>query len=144
MQFITLDAFYQFYYSTIFQHFAHAKKQEHIKAFSGHDINISWSAYSLLLPPLLSVCSQNEYHENALNYNQGLWPDTQNCGLRMRRECRERFPRHRGLAIPPFFTARAATCEVSGGENVPGIPGACATHNFAYLIRSLWAVSQNR
>ena len=25
----------------------------------------------------------------------GLLPDTQNCGLRMRRECRERFPRHR-------------------------------------------------
>ena len=25
----------------------------------------------------------------------GLLPDTQNCGLRMRRECRELFPRHR-------------------------------------------------
>ena len=25
----------------------------------------------------------------------GLLPDTYNCGLRMRRECRERFPRHR-------------------------------------------------
>ena len=25
----------------------------------------------------------------------GLLPDTENCGLRMRRECRERFPRHR-------------------------------------------------
>ena len=25
----------------------------------------------------------------------GLLPDTQNCGLRMRRECRERFPLHR-------------------------------------------------
>ena len=24
----------------------------------------------------------------------GLLPDTQNCGLRMRPECRERFPRH--------------------------------------------------
>ena len=22
-----------------------------------------------------------------------------------------------------------------GGENVPGIPGACATHNFTYLVR---------
>ena len=30
----------------------------------------------------------------------GLLVDRQNCGLRMRRECRERFPRHRGLAIP--------------------------------------------
>ena len=24
-----------------------------------------------------------------------LLPDAENCGLRMRRECRERFPRHR-------------------------------------------------
>ena len=31
----------------------------------------------------------------------GLLPDTQNCGLRMRRECRERFPRHRLQWKPP-------------------------------------------
>ena len=30
----------------------------------------------------------------------GFLPDTWNCELRMRRECREPFPRHRGLAIP--------------------------------------------
>ena len=31
--------------------------------------------------------------------------------MRMRRECRERFPRHRGLAIPTCITARAwRTC----------------------------------
>ena len=67
----------------------------------------------------------------------------------MRRECRERFPCHRGLAIPTCITARAwRTCrdacrdrwlvvsfEVGGGKNVPGIPGACATRNFAYLVR---------
>ena len=58
--------------------------------------------------------------------------DTQNCGFR--RECRKRFPRQRGLAIPTCITARASrTChdacrdrqlavsiEVAGGENVPG------------------------
>ena len=79
----------------------------------------------------------------------GLLPDTQNCGLRMRRECREHFPHHRGLAIPTCITARASrTCrdacwyrylavsfEVGGGENVPGIPGACATRKFADLVR---------
>ena len=57
----------------------------------------------------------------------------------MRRECRERFPRYRGLAIPAGITARAwlaVSFEVSGEENVPGIPGACATHNFTYLVRS--------
>ena len=37
----------------------------------------------------------------------GLLPDMQNCGLRMHRDYRERFPRHRGLAIPACITARA-------------------------------------
>ena len=40
-----------------------------------------------------------------------LLPDTQNGGLRMRWECRERLPRHRMLAIPACITARASrTC----------------------------------
>ena len=37
----------------------------------------------------------------------GLLPDTQNWGLHMSRECRERFSRHRALAIPTCITARA-------------------------------------
>ena len=38
----------------------------------------------------------------------GLLPDTYNCGLRMHRECRERFfSRHCGLVIPAWITARA-------------------------------------
>ena len=41
----------------------------------------------------------------------GLLPDRSSYGLRMHRECRERFPRHRGLAIPTCNTARASrTC----------------------------------
>ena len=53
------------------------------------------------------------------------------------------------VAIPICITARASrTCrdacrdsllavsfEVNGGENDPGIPGACAIHNLAYLVR---------
>ena len=47
----------------------------------------------------------------------GLLPDVKNCGLRVRRKCRERFPRQRGLAIPTRITARASrscrdTCRV--------------------------------
>ena len=67
-------------------------------------------------------------------------------------ECRERLPSHSGLAIPTCITARAwRTCldacrdrwlaisfEVGGGKNVPGIPGACAIRNFAYLVRDPW------
>ena len=73
----------------------------------------------------------------------GILPDTQNCGLCMHRESRERFPCHRGLAIPTCITARAwrtysdayrdsslaVYFEVSGGENFPSIPGACTTAN---------------
>ena len=60
------------------------------------------------------------------------------------------FPRQRGWAIPTCITARApGTCcdacrdrlpavsfEVGAAQNVPGIPGACAIRNFAYLVRS--------
>ena len=43
--------------------------------------------------------------------HMGLLPHAQNCGLRMRRECRERSHRHRRLAIPTCITARASrTC----------------------------------
>ena len=85
----------------------------------------------------------------------GLLPDTQNCGLRMRRECRERFPRprfqrnllvsdpgmHNGTCVThvPWCMTGSLTC--GGGENVPGIPGACAIRNFTYLARGpcmLW------
>ena len=70
----------------------------------------------------------------------------------MRRECRERFPRHRlqrkplvsdpGLhhgtwdthvpwCMPGSFTR-------GGGENVPGIRSTCSTPNFMYLVRGSW------
>ena len=80
----------------------------------------------------------------------GLLPDTQNCGLRIcweRRERRERFPRHR-LQWKPLVRVPGmhhGTCVTHGpwcmseslarvgGENVPDSPGACATRNFTYL-----------
>ena len=65
----------------------------------------------------------------------GLFPDMQNGELRMRWECWERFPCHRGLTIATGITARASrtrhdacrdrqlavSFEVGGGENPPGI-----------------------
>ena len=79
----------------------------------------------------------------------GLLPDAQNCGLRMRRVCRERFPRHRLQRKPPIcdLGMHHGTCVTlvswcmsgsltrGGGESVPGIPEACATRNFTYLVR---------
>ena len=70
----------------------------------------------------------------------------------MRQECREHFPRHR-LQRKPLVCDPArhhGTCVMQvpwymsgsltrgGGENVPGIPGACANRNFTYLVRCPW------
>ena len=85
-----------------------------------------------------------------MNYHyMGLLPDKQNYRVCMRRECRERFSRHlsqrkpvvsdlgmhRGTCVThvPWCMSRPLTR--GGGENVPGIPGACATRNFAYPVR---------
>ena len=68
----------------------------------------------------------------------------------MRQECRERFPRHLLLWKPPvsdpgmhYGTCVAHVHVMHVGianprwwGNGPSIPGACATRNFAYLVRS--------
>ena len=86
---------------------------------------------------------------NSIIVTMGLLPDTQNCGLRMRRECRERFPHHRfqrkplvsdpgmhhGTCVKHVPWCMSGSLTNGGRENVPGIPGACATRNFAYLVR---------
>ena len=55
----------------------------------------------------------------------GLLPDTSNCRLCMRRECRERFPPYR-LKRKPLVSD-------------PGMHhGACATRNITYLARGPW------
>ena len=73
-------------------------------------------------------------------------PDTQNCRLRMRRECRERFLRHRlqrkplvsdpgmhhGTCVKHAPWCMSGSLASGGGEN---FPGAGATHNFAYLVK---------
>ena len=65
------------------------------------------------------------------------------------RACRERFPRHRlqrkSLFSDPVMHHGTCVTHVTwcmlglltrgGGENVPGMPGACATHNIVYLVR---------
>ena len=67
----------------------------------------------------------------------------------MRRECRERFPLHRlqrksltsdpgmhhGTCVTHVPWCMSGSLTHGGEENVPSIPGACATHNFAYLVR---------
>ena len=76
----------------------------------------------------------------------------------MRRECRERFPCHRLLRKPlvsdPGMYRGTCVTHVTwcmsgslirgGGENVPGISGACATRNIAYLVRGPWLQTMTR
>ena len=67
----------------------------------------------------------------------------------MRRECRERFPRHRiqreplvsdpdmhhGTCVTHVPWCMPGSLNRSRGENVVGISGACGTRNFMYLVR---------
>ena len=75
--------------------------------------------------------------------------DMQNCALRMCQECRERYPSHRlqrkslvsdpdthhGTCVMHVPWCMSTSVTRGGGENVPVIPGACTTRNFAYLVR---------
>ena len=63
--------------------------------------------------PLLLGSALHGLEKSLFVNGTDLLQDTQNFGLRMRRECRERFPRYRlqrnrGLAIPACITARAS------------------------------------
>ena len=98
------------------------------------------------------ICSYSSFDRRISCDSHGPLTRYINYGLCMRWECWERLPCHSGLAIPKRIRARAwRTCrdacrdrylavslEVGGGENVPGIPGACATQDFAYLVRGPW------
>ena len=67
----------------------------------------------------------------------------------MRRECRERFPGHRlqkkllvndpgkhhDTCVTHVPWCMSGSLTRDDGENVPGIPGACATCNLTYLAR---------
>ena len=102
--------------------------------------------HSIVILVLASTCWNNK------GRSMGLLPDTWNCGLRMRRECRGRFPRprlqrkplvsdpgiHHGTCVThvPWCMSGSLTC--GGVENVPCIPVACATRKFTYLARGPW------
>ena len=81
-----------------------------------------------------------------IEIDMGLLPDTHNCELRMHRVCRKRFSHHRlqrkpivsypgmhhGTCVTHVLCCMSGSLTRGGGENVPG---ACATHNFAYPVR---------
>ena len=97
-------------------------------------------------------CLAKMRHNAQRVVSMGFLPDTLNCGLRMRRECRERFSRHRPQRKPLLsdpgmhHVTRVPWCMPGsltggGGENVSGIPGACANRNFTHLARDPWLLA---
>ena len=45
---------------------------------------------------------------------------------------------HHGTCVTHVPWCMSGSLTRVGGENVPGIPGACATRNFSYLVRGPW------
>ena len=45
---------------------------------------------------------------------------------------------HHGTCVKHVPWCMSGSLTRGGGENVPGIPGACATCNFTYLVRGPW------
>ena len=108
--------------------------------------------------PHYNGASQHQYCINHMQHNtnfdngMGLLPDMLNRGLRMRRECLEHFSRHRlqgkplvsdpgmhhGTCVAHVPWCMSGSLTRGGGENVPGIRGACATRNFTYLLKGSW------
>ena len=88
-------------------------------------------------------------------FSMGLLPDTQNCGLRMCRECRERFPPPPNLKETDSERSRHASRHVRHARAVmhvgiayPRWRGKRSRHsrrmricNFAYLVRGPWVRS---
>ena len=87
--------------------------------------------------------NQTHYDETfPHDWPMGLLPNTSNCGCACVGNTGDVFPAtagkqsrharavmHAGIANSRFPLNSAA------GENVPGIPGACTTRNFTYLVR---------
>ena len=107
------------------------------------------SRYRYIVQQIAYTCYTCKAHNwNRNNSAVALLPHTQNCGLRMRRECRGRLPRHRlrrkplvsdpgmhhGTCVTHAPWCMSGSLTLGGVENVPGIPGACTTHSFAYLV----------
>ena len=128
-----------------------------IQACSGQNVHLLTS----VAPLFYHTTSQVVIDENDTNTtltSHRLTPDLPshgplaryvNCGLRMCRECRERFPHqrlqrkplvsdpglHHGTCVMHWPWCMSGSLTRDGGENVHGIPGTCATRNFTYLSR---------
>ena len=84
--------------------------------------------------------------------SMGLLPDTKIAGYACAGNARNVFPAnrlqrkllvndpdmHHATCVAHVPWCMSGSLTRGGRENVPGIPGACATHNFAHLVRGPW------
>ena len=82
------------------------------------------------------ICSYVPRLIHSTLMSMGLIPNTQNCGFRMRRECREPFPRHRlqkkplvndpgmhhGMCVTHVPWCMSGSLTRGGGEKIPAFP----------------------
>ena len=115
---------------------------------------ISWFKFHLIF--LSKGPTDNKWAIAQEISSMGLLPDTWNCRLRMRLECRANFPRHRlqrkplvsdpdmhhGTCMTHVPWCMSGSLTRRGGENVLGISDTCATHNCMYLARGPLNMSQ--
>ena len=92
---------------------------DHIKVYYSDIIWASWVSYQI---DNIASCACAGNAGNAANVS----PATD-------------FKGNRKLAHVPWCMSGSLTR--GGGENVPGIPGAGATRNFTYLVRSPWRLN---
>ena len=93
---------------------------------------------------VLLLCALNKFLWHILHFSTQLLhchrPLTRYVKLQVAhaRKCLERFPHHwlQRKTHVPWCMSESLTR--GGRENVPGIPGACAIRNYAYLIRGPW------
>ena len=101
----------------------------------GCRINVKWSANDCHLCLSYSTCG-------VPLASMGLLADAENCGWRMRRECRECFLRHwlrrKPLVSDPCMHQGTCVTHVPWcmSGSLTRRVGAWATRNFAYLVRS--------
>ena len=90
-------------------------------------------------------------------YTMGFLPNTSNCGCACAGNAGNVFPatavkqsrhatrhvRDARAVMHARITNSRFPLNSAAGENVPGIPGACATRNFTYLVRGPWRILSN-
>ena len=95
------------------------------------------------------VPSGPRYSSRTIDRTMGLLPDTQICGCACAGNAGNVFPvtagkrsrhasrhvRHARAVMHAGIANQRFPLKSAAGENVPGIPGACATCNFTYLVR---------